>query len=778
MEMSITYNFISPNFNIYFSRNIHDKLTDEFNYIYSDKRKSLEFEFSRFLDNDSEMIYPICGPHNIGKTITAMRIQKSNYLKGIKSLYLDLKYYFYQPFQDFEKKIDTLIKECIYFIDSEEQLLELYNEFQKLNKIKDVISILPKHLASKNLKKNKFFLIIDQYQEKYDSNDILDLFSNYKIFLLSSINDTDVKNNLILIQKEKSLKKYKLLGQNQVKKIIRYTYYEYLFDFNYCYLILFENLIKKKLKNEEKNGQEKKENDNDIKEENEVVEENEESEIKENEINTNKNKEEIKEEKTEKLKVNNDNEIKEKFTFVSSVLKKYNYIPKYCFGFIYKYNTIYDLLFFEYKNIFIKLLQFQNNNSIDVYKLKDLIKDNNILESIEPENSNYKTLSEEEYIIYLKYIPLKYINFHLNEKGELYFYYSFPLFKQILKDFIDYYESKDNFFVSNSGSQKGNYFKSIVKAQLKVFNRLNIDGHLEVRSIIDMNFTENYKLLDKEYLKGKKNILITQENSLGKDYDFAIYKPEDNQLLLLQSKYQIEHKLIKDKSEYIESSQEVLKNFKKSFNNENIEKVYLLYISSEEYNIKRKISVSNLLDKHEINCLFYSVSNDEFSFNFKEIIKDIECKDSFMLLPKIQEYKKQDIQIEKKISKKNTNSELIFLNKKHKKSYNKEKIYNDLKSYILTKKIGFSMGKLIEIESFSDEEIKMNKNQYIIIFSLNEEDDSTINFKKPIGLIYSEKKEKQIYLELTDNKIYSKYEELFMLFSSQSYYGIGDIDES
>ena len=48
--------------------------------------------------------------------------------------------------------------------------------------------------------------------------------------------------------------------------------------------------------------------------------------------------------------------------------------------------------------------------------------------------------------------------------------------------------------------------------------------------------TENYKLLDKEYLKGKKNILITQENSLGKDYDFAIYKPEDNQLLLLQSK--------------------------------------------------------------------------------------------------------------------------------------------------------------------------------------------------------------------------------------------------
>ena len=146
-EKGITYKFISPNFNEYFPLINKNKLTDEFNYIYSDKRKSLEFEFSLFLDEDSEMIYPICGPHNIGKTITAMRIQKSKYLKGIKSLYLNLKYYFYEPFQDFDKKIDTLIKECVYFIDNEEQLLELYNKFQKLNKIKDVISILPNYLA-------------------------------------------------------------------------------------------------------------------------------------------------------------------------------------------------------------------------------------------------------------------------------------------------------------------------------------------------------------------------------------------------------------------------------------------------------------------------------------------------------------------------------------------------------------------------------------------------------------------------------------------------------
>ena len=352
-ERSITYNFISPNFKIYFSNSIQDKLTDEFNYIYSEKRKTLELEFSQFLDDDSEMIYPICGPHNIGKTITALRIQKSNYLKGIKSLYLNLKYYYYQPFQDFDKKIDTLIKECIYFIDNEEELLELY-KFQKLNKIKDVISILPNCLATKNFLKNKFFLIIDQYQEKYDSNNFLDLFSAFKIFLLSSINDSDVKDNLILTHQEKSLKKYKLIEQKQVKKIIRYIYYEYLFDFNYMNVILFENLIKEKLNNKAKKCQEKKEYDDDIEEENGAD--------VENDINTNENEEKIKEEIKKELNVDEENDIKEKFTFISSILTKFNHIPKYCFGFINDYNTIYDLLFFEYGNIFLKLLQFQSNN--------------------------------------------------------------------------------------------------------------------------------------------------------------------------------------------------------------------------------------------------------------------------------------------------------------------------------------------------------------------------------------------------------------------------------
>ena len=92
------------------------------------------------------MIFPICGPHNIGKTITALRIQKAWYLNGIKSLYLNIKYYFFEPLKDLNKKIDTLIKECFYFVENENQLIDLYNEFQKENSIEKIIMFLQKSL--------------------------------------------------------------------------------------------------------------------------------------------------------------------------------------------------------------------------------------------------------------------------------------------------------------------------------------------------------------------------------------------------------------------------------------------------------------------------------------------------------------------------------------------------------------------------------------------------------------------------------------------------------
>ena len=170
------------------------------------------------------------------------------------------------------------------------------------------------------------------------------------------------------------------------------------------------------------------------------------------------------------------------------------------------------------------------------------------------------------------------------------------------------------------------------------------------------------------------------------------------------------------------------------------------------------------------------MSYRHFSFNFKDIIKDIECTDSFLLLPELKDYVLQDIEKEKNKSNRNfiSEDEITFLNKKIRKNYDKEKIYDSLKNYVGKQTIEISLGKLIKIESFSEEQIKMNKRkEYFIIFSLKDEDDSLIDEKKPIGLIYFDK-EKEINLEITRNQTFKEHEELFKLFSTNCYYGIGE----
>ena len=491
----LTYEFISPNFNIYY-RNLPIRLTDKFNYIYSNNRKSMETDFRLFLNNDSEMLFPICGPNNIGKTITSLRIQKLYYLQGIKSLYLNLKFYFNKPFENIDLKINTLIKECFFFVENEEELIYLYGKFHKTKAIIDALNVVYKYLLSKKFAQKKFFIIIDDYRLKYDSFNILNLLSEFKIFLLSPVCDKDVQNNLISIKYEKALKLYKVIEEKQLKKIIRYKYYDSLFDFSYFNSVIFKNKIKDKVK--------------------EISKENKE-----------------------------ENKIEEKFNFIYYILSQFNFIPKYVIKFIKDYYSIYDLLFDEFKKVFFKLIYYESDKITDRTKIDKLLKNKNIIQKTEVEKPDNEALSEEEYFEFIKYIPLQYINYFSNNEGKMYFYYSFPLSEQILNEYNDYFKSKEIFFNKNAtGSQKGKAFEKIIITQLKIFNCLNIDGHLEVNTIINMDFSNNYKLLDKKYIQNKKNILITQKNEQGKDYDFAIYKPKNKQLILFQAKYQIDNNLI------------------------------------------------------------------------------------------------------------------------------------------------------------------------------------------------------------------------------------------
>ena len=48
-----------------------------------------------------------------------------------------------------------------------------------------------------------------------------------------------------------------------------------------------------------------------------------------------------------------------------------------------------------------------------------------------------------------------------------------------------------------------------------------------------------------------------------------------------------------------------------------IEKIYLLYITSLEYNYQRKNEIHNILKSKKINCIFYSINEDYFTSDFE-----------------------------------------------------------------------------------------------------------------------------------------------------------------
>ena len=178
-----TYQFISPNFNSYFS-NIKINLTDKFFLISACNRAGLKQTTTQFLDkNDSSFLYPICGPHGTGKTISLLSFHKLFFQNGIRGLYLNLKYYLKEGIT-LKDKIEVLLKECFFICDNEKEFSMLYNIFiTKINiselfiSINDFIQLKNKNTEQKKEnektkenkenkeKYNKIYLIIDQYQE-------------------------------------------------------------------------------------------------------------------------------------------------------------------------------------------------------------------------------------------------------------------------------------------------------------------------------------------------------------------------------------------------------------------------------------------------------------------------------------------------------------------------------------------------------------------------------------------------------------------------------------
>ena len=284
-----TYKFISPNFKNYIPK-LNIDLSDEFYFIDARNRITLKNKIESFLNKENtEFLYPLCGPHGSGKTISILLFHKLLFREHIKGLYINFKYYL-QKGITLKDKIETLLKECYFICDNknDNDLLGLYEKMIVQKNFYELIAIINDFIQKKNKNQSdKIYVILDQYQEKYNINNILSIFNNTKIIVFSSINDFDVKENLILNYENSNEKKNKKKEDNNITKskiFIRYNYIDDLINKKYYDLKTFKELIKKKIK---KNHEENK-----IKEENEVKE-------GKNEIND-KEKNKIKEEEKKK----------------------------------------------------------------------------------------------------------------------------------------------------------------------------------------------------------------------------------------------------------------------------------------------------------------------------------------------------------------------------------------------------------------------------------------------------------------------------------------------
>ena len=99
------------------------------------------------------------------------------------------------------------------------------------------------------------------------------------------------------------------------------------------------------------------------------------------------------------------------------------------------------------------------------------------------EISSVQTLPKNDFLNYIKGIPLKYINFKECDNKQFYFYYSFPYFKKILNEFIYFEKHKKIYFTNKNGSDRGKIFENLIKYQFKVHKKFNIDVYIKVNTL-------------------------------------------------------------------------------------------------------------------------------------------------------------------------------------------------------------------------------------------------------------------------------------------------------
>ena len=175
------------NLNKYFTdNNIEINLDKELPIFKSSSRLSIFYEVEELLKK-KDKIFAICGPFGIVKSFTSLLLQKNLYLININTLYVNLA-----NNEEITNLKETLIKESFFLNLTKEKFVFLANKISnyKVNNIWDIISLIDNYCDEEKI---DYLLILDQYKSKRDPKGNLSMLKVNHIFLLSSINDKDIK---------------------------------------------------------------------------------------------------------------------------------------------------------------------------------------------------------------------------------------------------------------------------------------------------------------------------------------------------------------------------------------------------------------------------------------------------------------------------------------------------------------------------------------------------------------------------------------------------------
>ena len=542
----------SPNYKKYFfNKNYEEKEIKEINVFISGLRTQLTTKIFTFLKSNDK-IYAICGPYGIGKTFTSLLIQKELYNNNKNSLYINLA----NKEEIKELKI-TLINELFFLNLPKDKFIILSSQIYEeiFNDIWEIINKVDKYCYENHI---NYLLILDQYQKNKDKNNFLKNLKTNKIFLLSSINDEDIKDNLFSEENKEILFKY-----------------TYIINFN------FKNSI-------------------------ELL-------------------------------------IKDKSEQIKQCIKMFNYLPLSIFLMYNYFNwNILDFLNSQFYLILKQLYDFYQKHNINY--ISKLIDDKHINNS---DDVNIKSITKKDFIDNIKEISLKFISFEI--KSELVnLYFTFKYAENIFDFEIKYILSKERFLKNFERFIHGGEFEIIIQHKFILEkNNYNIDGFIKVNKIVNMILEDEYKLISFEEIANKNCIFISQLINEGEDYDFAFLYPKTKEIILIQSKYKLSNKNVQNIKYYTsEDKINIIKNATLNIGI-NIDKIYILYISSVEYNSKLAFKI---LNNKNINCLFYNVTQNYFTSDFKNIVDDFKSL-SGEIYPQLEEYTAQYYEKKKDLTK-------------------------------------------------------------------------------------------------------------------------------